>query len=65
MGVNVVPRLQTEKDRLGTIEENPMSTNTAGKGQAELGEDEPIASYTCTINDISPALGLNAELAFS
>ena len=26
-GVNVVPRLQTEKDMLGTIEEKPMSTS--------------------------------------
>ena len=59
----MVPRLQSEKDRLGLSEENPNITSK-GKRQAELDADEPIASSTYTpINHDFP--GPNAELAFS
>ena len=66
-GLNVVPRLQSEKDRLGVIPENPDSNSVStGKRSAEIREDELHANTTdtCTISNIS-ALGPNAELAFS
>ena len=63
-GINIVPRLQTEKDRLGKIEENqaiPSSTN--GKRQAEFAENQPTETHSFV--NISPAQNANAELAFS
>ena len=63
--MNVIPRLQSEKDRLGMSDENPNITSI-GKRQAELDADEPIASSTCTpINHNVPGPNTDAELAFS
>ena len=61
--INGVPRLQSEKKRLGMCEENPTITSIC-KRQAELDTDEPRASSThIQINHNVP--GLNAELTFS
>ena len=60
-GINVVPRLQTEKDRLGIISESSQaSTSNAGKRQAEVSEDQPTGTHS-TIH----IANANAELAFS
>ena len=63
-GINIVPRLQTEKDRLGKIEENQaLTSSTNGKRQAEFRENQPTATHS--FSSISPAQNDNAELAFS
>ena len=63
-GINIVPRLQTEKDRLGKIEENQaILSSTNGKRQAEFAENQPTETHSFV--NISPAQNANAELAFS
>ena len=47
LGMNVVPRLQSEKDGLGICKENPPITSI-GKRQAELATDEPRSNSTHT-----------------
>ena len=45
-GINIVPRLQTEKDRLGKIEENQaLTSSTNGKRQAEFRENQPTETH--------------------
>ena len=57
----MVPRLQTEKDWLGVINESSQtSTTKVGKRQAEVTEDKP----PCTHSILNTA-SANAELAFS
>ena len=63
-GINIVPRLQSENDRLGKIEENQaLTSSTNGKRQAEFRENQPTATHS--FSSISPAQNDNTELAFS